>query len=649
MRLPFRSAGGRPQRTAGLLLLFLFLGVLTPIVCVLWFMNEAARTQTESARRRVDEAYRGQLWLVRDRMDSYWSGRTAAFEAKTRGAAPAAFFRIVSAGLADSVVLLNGSGALIYPPPAPAATVDPAANRPDWLAAEALERKRGGLQEAAAAYERLSNSAVDPSLAARAAQAQIRCLVRAGDQPAAIRAIQGYFMSGRIAQGTGLDGRLIAADEQLLALQSMPPGDPRFSPLAAHLAALLNDYNSTALPRDQRLFLMSELRAFPGSPALAFPTLEAERLASSFVESESARPVAGRPALEATRVPGVWKLTAANGRALALYRTATVLSSLGTLPGSGNSPESVRFSMIPPGSPATAESIPAGPLLPGWKISLTVDNRDSLTPRPVVSYLWVGSLVIAAMAVTGVMVAQSYGRQMRVARLKTDMVAAVSHELKTPLASMRLLVDSLLDEEHPDPRKTRDYLELISRENTRLSRLIENFLAFSRLERNRQKFDFRGTEASEVVRAVLEAAGERFHAASCRLDVDVSPGLPPLRADEDALVTVLLNLLDNAYKYTGAEKRIALRVFSRDGRVVFAVEDNGIGIPAREQKRIFRGFYQVDRRLARDVGGCGLGLSIVEFIVRAHGGSIEVKSRLGEGSTFSVVLPASPALGSAAA
>ncbi len=110
-------------------------------------------------------------------------------------------------------------------------------------------------------------------------------------------------------------------------------------------------------------------------------------------------------------------------------------------------------------------------------------------------------------------------------------------------------------------------------------------------------------------------------------------------ADEDALVTVLLNLLDNAYKYTPAEKRIGLRAFSDNGGVVFAVEDNGIGIAPREQKRIFRRFYQVDRRLAREAGGCGLGLSIVEFILRAHGGTVQVKSQPGKGSTFSVVLP----------
>jgi signal transduction histidine kinase len=210
----------------------------------------------------------------------------------------------------------------------------------------------------------------------------------------------------------------------------------------------------------------------------------------------------------------------------------------------------------------------------------------------------------------------------------------VSHELRTPLASMRLLVDTLLDDEAPDSTKTREYLELIARENARLSRLIENFLTFSRLERNRQKFEFRATPPERVVRGAVEAVQDRFP-----VEVDLAPGLPAVRADQDALTTVLLNLLDNACKYTPGEKHIVLKAFPRNGHVVFAVQDNGIGIAPRERRKIFRRFYQVDQRLARESGGCGLGLSIVEFIVRAHGGTVQVESEPGRGSTFSVELP----------
>jgi signal transduction histidine kinase len=180
---------------------------------------------------------------------------------------------------------------------------------------------------------------------------------------------------------------------------------------------------------------------------------------------------------------------------------------------------------------------------------------------------------------------------------------------------------------------------MIAGENLRLSRLIENFLTFSRMERNRQKFDFAKTTAEEVIQPAMLAMRERLREPERHVEVEVSPGLPPLWADRDALVTVLLNLLDNAYTYTGRDKRISVRASCEDGRVVFAVTDNGIGIAPREQTRIFRRFYQVDRRLARETGGCGLGLSIVDFIVRAHGGAVTLESRPGEGSTFRVLLP----------
>ena len=132
---------------------------------------------------------------------------------------------------------------------------------------------------------------------------------------------------------------------------------------------------------------------------------------------------------------------------------------------------------------------------------------------------------------------------------------------------------------------------------------------------------------------------ERLHQSGCRLVIDVADDLPTVTADRDALVTVLVNLLDNAMKYTKEEKQIALRAYARDANVVFEVSDNGIGLSRLAARRVFKRFYQVDRRLARTRSGCGLGLSIVKFIVADHGGTVRVASRLGNGSTFTISLP----------
>ena len=130
-----------------------------------------------------------------------------------------------------------------------------------------------------------------------------------------------------------------------------------------------------------------------------------------------------------------------------------------------------------------------------------------------------------------------------------------------------------------------------------------------------------------------------FERAGCRLSVDVAEDLPPILADRDAMVTVLVNLLDNACKYSNEDKRIQLKVFGQEHAVYVRVEDNGIGIAKRELSKVLEKFYQVDQSLTRKVGGAGLGLSIVSFIVAAHGGKIEVESELGKGSSLTVELP----------
>jgi signal transduction histidine kinase len=619
-------------------LLFLVIGVLAPTVCVLWFMNEAAKNQADAGRQHVAEAYRGQLRFLRDAIDSFWETRAADLEkaAATRGAT--GFQNIVAAGLADSVVYFNESGSPTYPsPPAPRAD-DPLINRADWRAAQGLEG-RGNRSAAATAYANIAKSERDPNVAARAAQGQIRCLVQNGETDAALRAIVEQFRSRPIARGIDLQGRRIAADDQLLALRlmkaAMKPDDRRYLAGVQRLVALLNDYKNASIPSSQRIFLMDAVRELT---LVEFPTHEAERLAAQFLDSDTVRP--GDPVLQASSVPGVWKFPVKSGRMIALYRSDSVLAAaLGLLNGQNSS--GVQFAMIPPGTASPGETIAASPLLPGWQISFSlVDTKpmEAMARQSKVTYLWVGYLVAAAMAMMGLFLGQSFRRQLRLTRLKTDLVAAVSHEFKTPLASMRVLVDSLLEDRQFDPAKTRDYLHLIAGENLRLSRLIENFLTFSRIERNRQRFEFSEIRPERVIQSAVAAIHERFQ-QDCDLKVEIGSTLPRVYGDEDALVTVLLNLLDNAYKYTGNDKRIVVRALQDGGGVVFAVEDNGIGIAARDQKRIFQRFFQVDRSLARETGGVGLGLSIVDFIVRAHGGVVRIKSRLGEGSTFAVRLP----------
>jgi signal transduction histidine kinase len=295
----------------------------------------------------------------------------------------------------------------------------------------------------------------------------------------------------------------------------------------------------------------------------------------------------------------------------------------------------------PTGEPFAAG--PVGACFPGWRIDLFFregDILDKAASEQIAIYTWTGTLVILLILGSGVLAAKSIGRQVKLNRLKNDFIATVTHELKTPLASMRVLVDTLIDGSYHDPKQATEYLQLVSKENERLSRLIDNFLTFSRMERNKQAFQMRRTSPIVIARTAAEAVKTKFDRAGCCLEMVIGDDIPDVTADADAMVTVLVNLLDNACKYSYDDKKIRLNVYGADGSVCFAVTDNGVGIPRRALKRVFKRFYQVDRSLSRRAEGCGLGLSIARFIVDAHTGSIKVDSKPGHGSTFTVRLPA---------
>jgi signal transduction histidine kinase len=267
------------------------------------------------------------------------------------------------------------------------------------------------------------------------------------------------------------------------------------------------------------------------------------------------------------------------------------------------------------------------------------DMFNKAASRQITVYIWTGAMVILVILLVGLFAGQAVGRQIRLNKMKNNFIATVSHELKTPLASMRLLVDTLLEKRVRDEAHAEEYLNMIARENERLTRVIENFLSFSRMERNRNAFTMLPTAPTDIVENAVESICTKYKANGCKLEMDLTEDLPEITVDADALVTVLINLLDNACKYTGADKQIRLSLTVDNEEICFAVADNGIGLTRRQIHKIFNHFYQVDSSLARSSEGCGLGLSIVQFIVNAHKGRIDVESRPGEGCTFSVYLP----------
>jgi len=278
----------------------------------------------------------------------------------------------------------------------------------------------------------------------------------------------------------------------------------------------------------------------------------------------------------------------------------------------------------------------------GWKIRLYYKDDAvfaKAAKRRHAIYIWTAILVITLILFVMSFATRTLLRQAKLNTLKNDFIATVTHELKTPLASMRVLADTLLEGNYHDQEQATEYLQLICKENRRLSRLIDNFLGFSRMERNKHAFDMAKTDPSDIASAAADAVRTKLDHENCQFTVVLDRDLPSVSADKDAMVTVLVNLLDNAYKYSYDDRQIELKVSAQDAGVCFAVTDKGIGMSAKQAKRAFDRFYQADSSLARRTEGAGLGLSIVKYIVDAHQGSISVESKSGEGSTFTFKLP----------
>ena len=247
--------------------------------------------------------------------------------------------------------------------------------------------------------------------------------------------------------------------------------------------------------------------------------------------------------------------------------------------------------------------------------------------------------VTAAIAVTA---GWTLTRRIALHELSNDALAVVSHEMKTPLASTRLFIETLLERRYRDGSAQADeYLRLIADENARLERLVDGFQTLARLEnrRGRSRLALEPIRAGEIARVAAQRLRPRLEAPGCVFALAGGDEPALVRADRDGLATVLVNLLDNALKYTGDDKRITLRCRAGGGEVCYEVGDNGPGVAPGEQRRIFERFYQSDQRLSRTHEGVGLGLSIVRSMVRAHGGTVTVRSEPGVGSTFVVCLP----------
>jgi len=282
----------------------------------------------------------------------------------------------------------------------------------------------------------------------------------------------------------------------------------------------------------------------------------------------------------------------------------------------------------------------ASGILPGWTIrggfpsgALTRSDRGEFA-RNIAIVLVIAAVLFAAILSLGITTA----REMQFSRAKTEFVASISHELKTPLSLIRGFVETLRLNRVGTPAQREEYFAIIEAEIQRLSHMIDTILDLSKIEVGLKRYRPEKVHVSGVIEETLAHFAPELERRGFSVVRQIDPSLPPASVDPHAFSQALLNLLSNAVKYSGSERTILVKASQSRGRLEISVSDQGIGVPAWEQERIFDSFYR-GRRTAAQIPGAGLGLALVKHFADAHGGTVTVTSGPGGGSSFAILLP----------
>jgi len=655
-----RMPTSNPSTPLRWVLSLLLAAVIVPAVSLLWFMSHILENEHLVIRQKLIDSYTHKVLTdcISPMLDSDLA-RQDQLQSLTY-AKPndiSQYLMQTTDPLCEGLVIYDPNGRQRYPVPSPA-KYEPVLNH-TWTQAWSLEFEKHDYTTACQAYAQIIDANTPERSHARAALA--RCLRKSGQMAEAATVYQDLAQARDSNDNTVSDEQCARAQVVLLQLYQLlaHPGyptlaqkllDERFEDLTLDTASetilLQRVLDSVQQAGEQTLAPndIARIQGYVHSLEVSLTAHDTLQHLGQLPEPSAYQPLSptswlyGRLLLQKDRhilaIVSQQKLTEFGQTCInklddpmicarLLDQEDQVLAGPNTLPGQDHF---LRQAL--------------DPILPGFH--LEVYFRDGVfagaAQRKKAVYMGVALSIIGSMLLIFILASRSIMRQSRLNKLKNDFIATITHELKTPLASCRLLVDTLIEERYHNKEQAREYLGLIAKENQRLSHLIDNFLTFSRMERNKQVFVFAPTDPVQVARDAVGAMQTKFN-GKVQFTMDLAPKLPILQADHDALVTVIINLLDNAYKYTGTDKQITLTLQAETNTIRFSVSDNGMGMTRRQSKRIFDRFYQIDTRLIRQVEGAGLGLSIVKFIVKAHSGTIAVSSHPGRGSCFTVVLP----------
>jgi signal transduction histidine kinase len=587
-----------------MLMSFLIVAVAVPTIFFLFFLRRSLLSETELARSTTTTAFLTTLGQTQEALARYLADHEALqpLQSEADLSPGEKFTRAIRRDTVDSLILLDASGHPAFP-------IMPRARS----AAHLTDADRQALE----LREELQAS-LNPHTKWTRLIAGMTDLVNARDT----------------------SGRLIVPGLQLQALLSATLEDEERTRLLTSLSTLLLDYRTSQIPSSQRLFLAHELRKV--DPNFLLPVEESERLAVDLLQMSLPEFQPGVLTKPRTNQAG-WLLPSRDKSRVAYFRHDRIARELAEIARQHLAGQGLDVKLDLTGSARPAEYIThasAGESLPGWELQIfrTADTENQAASQRTQRFIAIGAAVLALIGLVGFFSVRRYLSMSRTTDLRHDFLSTVSHELKTPLTSIRLLVETLSAGQWANPERTKQYTEVMQREITRLSHLVESFLTYTRLERGKLKFEFADTDPAQIVDHAVAIIGARFR-GNCDFIVDVAPDLPLLNADSDTLITAVLNLLDNAHKYSPEHKRITLRVYSSENSVYFSVGDNGIGLSPADCRRVLQRYYRVDSEATRGIQGAGLGLSIVKNVAEAHHGELSVRSELGKGSCFTIRIP----------
>lgn len=619
--------------------LLLGLMVLLSAAGLVWFVTKAAENEQLAVRQELASSYRRSLSEPVQQAEAGWQQRAVFFSTRRLHTPESLFrdfvemFRTADPTAVTALIVYDATGTPLYPAPTPFTNLAPSeADSPDYLRLNAARSHIDAAQQADQIAEAIT-------LCQRLikAKSEVSLDTATEDLRADIRLLMATLQHQSHAFGL----------PEARSFLQWAAGSSGLSS-AARIRVL-----ETAVAHAERLRAMDAdlTRELDYAKGL----LEAERLAAAYVSlpvDHVIVPSANARVLVLDGKPVVQVSCLIEGRRVVMLRNAADAASdflpLLNSADKGGLDVLIRDAeghrVLGPERHATTSflTMPLRAAYGGWTVELIPKPGGLLTEaagRSVRFYAWSGVGVVLLILFAGILIWRQLTRQIELNSLKSDFIATLAHELKTPVASTHALVDTLLDGRALNPEQHTEYLQLISQENARLSTLVDSFLDFSRMEKGERPFDMQPVNPADIATSAATAMQHTVEQRSCRLSQNIATDLPIITADRDAMITVLTNLLDNAtkatYDHTG---ELELSVFQEPGAVCFSVRDNGVGLTCQQQRRVFDRFYRADAALTRQSEGCGLGLSIVKAIVSAHDGTVQVESAPGKGSTFTVRL-----------